>query len=221
MDRPDLPLTEQIWRRTMKRSGTPVLELSLRRPAFPQVGKAERLERYFAAVAQQWRQRWETVLFPRACLAQAQAEEEGIPFRPWRAQLDYTVTLWEPPLLSLRLDAAEQGQADRPMLSCTGEVWDCATGYPRTLRSFFPTRDRRWRRKLLDALQAQAQARLASGESLLDPDCPQLLARAFDPARFYVTQEGLAIFYPLYVLGPYAEGIPVFTVPRQKAYPFP
>jgi hypothetical protein len=221
MEQSELPMGEQTWRRVMRQEGAPVLELSLRRPAFPDAGKVGRLERYFSAAAQQWEARWETVLFPRACQAQLQAREAGAPFRPWQAQLNYTVTLWQPPLLSLRLDAAEQGRGDRPMLTRLGEVWDCSTGYPRTLRSFFPARDHRWRRDLLDALRAQAQERLDSGESLLDPDCPRLLARAFDPERFYVTPEGLAVFYPLYVLGPYAEGIPVFTVPRQKAYPSP
>jgi hypothetical protein len=216
MERPEAPMKEQTWRRTMRQNGAPVLELSLRRPAFPETGKAGRMERYFSAVAQQWQRRWETVLFPRACQAQAQARETGAPFQPWQAQLDYTVALWEPPLLSLHLDAVEQGQGDRPMLTRLGEVWDCSTGYPRTLRSFFPAKDHRWRRKLLDALRAQAEERLASGESLLDRDCPQLLERTFDPERFYVTQEGLAVFYPLYVLGPYAEGIPVFTVPLHK-----
>ena len=213
MDSSTQPVTPQLWKRVMKSNGETVLTLSIRRPAFPETGKNRRMERYFTEVAQQWKNRWETVLFPQACQALADAKESGSPFTPWKAELDYTVTLWRPPLLSLRLDAVESGQAPRPLHIRTGETWDCACGYPRTLRSFYPTKAHRWRKSLMDALRSQAAERLASGESLLDPECTQVMERAFDPERFYLTEEGLSVFYPLYVLGAYAEGIPVFTVP--------
>lgn len=213
MDLSTPPVTSQSWKRVMKSNGEPALTLSLRRPAFPDTGKTRRMERYFAEVARQWKTRWETVLFPQACQALTDARESGGTFIPWKAELNYTVTLWRPPLLSLRLDTVESGPSPKPLHICAGETWDCACGYPRTLRSFFPAKARRWRKSLMDSLRSQAAEQLASGESLLDPDCPQVMERAFDPERFYLTEEGVAVFYPLYILGSYAEGIPVFTVP--------
>ena len=207
----EAPVTPQAWKRVMKQEGEPVLTLSLRRPSFPENGKTERLERYFVRMAEQWQTHWETALFPRACQALSDAREASRPFEPWRAELDYTVTLWQPPLLSLYLDVTESDGTARPLRLRLGETWDCSTGYPRPLRSFFPTGEHRWRKKLLANLREQAAKRLASGESLLDPDCSQIMERTFDPERFYLTEEGPAVFYPLYVLGPYAEGIPVFT----------
>lgn len=213
MDLSTPPITAQTRKRVMKSNGVPVLTLSIRRPVFQDTGKTARIERYFAKAAQQWEKRWETVLFPRACQALADAGETNCPFTCWQAELDYTVTFWRPPLLSLHLDATESGQGSRPLHIRAGETWDCACGYPCTLRSFFPAKARRWRRELMDSLRAQAAERLNSGESLLDPDCVQVMERTFDPERFYLTEHGLVLFYPLYVLGPYAEGIPVFTVP--------
>ena len=206
------PITPQTWKRVMKQEGEPVLTLTLRRPAVPEGGRTGRLERYFTQMAEQWKNRWETTLFPRACQALADAREASRPFEPWQAELDYTVTLWRPPLLSLRLDVTESNGTPRPLCLRAGETWDCSTGDPRTLRSFFPAKERHWRKQLLATLQAQAAERLASGESLLDPDCAGVMERAFDPERFYLTEEGLAVFYPLDVLGPYVEGTPVFTM---------
>lgn len=208
-----LPFTPKEQRHIMKCDGDPVLEWSICRPAFPETGKTARLERYFSYMAQQWIIRWETILFPRACQTRSDALKSGAHFLPWRAELNYTVTLWQAPLLSLRLDAAESCQGPRAMRIRCGETWDCATGYPRTLRSFFPPKAHRWRKELLDDLKNQAVQRINSGESLLDPDCAQIMERTFDPDRFYLSEEGISVFYPLYVLGPYAEGIPVFTVP--------
>ena len=211
MDPSDLPFTPRHWKHTFKSDNEPVLNLSIRRPAFPDAGKTARMERYFAQVAQQWKTRWENVLFPRACQALADARETGILFLPWQASLDYTVTLWRAPLLSLRLDCVESCPPARPLFSCAGETWDCASGYPRPLRSFFPPRAFRWRKELLKQLREQAAQQLASGESLLDADCAQHMERTFDPDRFYLTEEGLSVYYPLCQLGAYAEGIPVFT----------
>ena len=213
MDLSALPITPRHWKHTFKSDAEPVLNLSIRRPAFPDTGKTARMERYFAQVAQQWKTRWETVLFPRACQAFAKARESGAVFLPWQASLDYTVTLWRAPLLSLHLDCMESCPPSRPLRSRAGETWDCSSGYPRPLRSFFPPRAHRWRRTLLNSLQEQAAQQLASGESLLDADCAQIMERTFAPDRFYLTEEGLSVFYPLCLLGAYAEGIPVFSVP--------
>lgn len=206
------PITPQGKTRVLKQEGKAVLALSLRRPGFPDRGRTKRVERYFAHLAQMWEARWETVLFPRACQARAAAREMGAAFAPWEARLDYVVTLWAPPLISLRLNAVEDTGGGRPFRFRMGETWDCAGGYPRPLRAFLP-KNRRWRKALLAQLGAQAEGRLAAGEALFYPDCAQRLAQAFDPERFYLTQEGLAVFYPLYALGPYGEGIPVFSVP--------
>lgn len=211
-----LPWEEQRWKRVLKLEGEPVLTLSLCRPAFPEEGKSARLERCLAKLVQVLEARWENELYPRACAALAAAREQSRPFDPWSAELNYKITLWRPPLLSLRLDVAERTGAGRPVLVRWGETWNLETGWPCPLHGFFPEK-RRWKTQLIHRLQAEAGARLASGESLLDPDCGPVIARAFDPERFYLTEEGITVFYPLDLLGPYAEGIPAFSLP----YPEP
>lgn len=208
-----LPFSVRPWQRTMKQGALPVLCMSVRRPVFPESGKAARVERYFAQLARQWITRWETILYPKACAACSAALEAGKAFPPWRAGLDFTLTLWQPSLLSLYLQAEESTGGPRPFLFRMGETWDCNSGYPRPLRSFFPARAGQWRAGLLRAAHDQAAERLASGESLLDADCGRLIDRFFDPERFYLTEGQAVIFYPLYTLGPYAEGIPTFSVP--------
>ena len=127
--------------------------------------------------------------------------------------MDYQVTYWDPPLLSIRINIQEQGPATPPVSLCIGEVWDCSSGYPCSLRAFLPVKPRRWKQILTEQLQKQAQQRLDSGESLLYPNCLSVIKENFDPSRFYLTEDGLVIFYPLYTLGSYGEGIPTFTIP--------
>ena len=45
------------------------------------------------------------------------------------------------------------------------------------------------------------------------------LRRRFNPENFYLTGDGLAVFYPMYALAPASAGIPVFTVPYEAEGP--
>lgn len=216
MDALSPPVTTHHWDHVMNFDGTPVLSLTIRRPSFPSQGKLKRMERYFSCLESQWKKRWTEVLFPQACRALTHAKEMNIQFRPWRAQLDYTITLWQPPLLSLRLDAVETSHDANSHPFCMGETWDCTGGYPCRLYTFLASPSLRRRKNLLDSLKDQAAQQLASGESLLDPDCASKMDHFFDADRFYLTPEHLCIFYPLCTIGAHAEGIPIFTVPFKQ-----
>lgn len=197
----------------MKSNNDPVLTLSIRRPIFQRSGKTERIERYFSKLTEKWQARWETDLYSEACKAYADSRAQGSIFVPWQATLDYTITLWQQPLLSIRLDIQEHGPAPLPCTLCIGEVWDCSTGYPCSLRSFLPATPRRWKREIIRQLSKQAQSQLDSGESLLRPNCFSDIKNKFDAERYYLTENEIVIYYPLYVLGAYGEGIPSFTLP--------
>lgn len=205
------PFTEKHWSHTMRYDRVPVLLLSIHRPAFPDTGKTARLEHYFSRLEQQWKQRWETVLYPKTCQAKNDAAKNGCIFLPWQAKLDYQITLWHPPRISLRLDAEESAPTRIPNLFCMGETWDCSSGYPLPLRSFFPPKAYQWRKMILDEIRSSAEQLISSGESLLDPDCIYIMERTFDPDRFYLTEKGGVIFYPQSILGSRAEGIPAFS----------
>lgn len=212
MDLKSCSISPKRWERKLKLNETTVLHCAIRRPAFPDSGKQQRMERYFARLAQLWQTRWETDLYQKAC--QALAHQAGdIPFQPWEATMDYQVTYWNSPLLSIRINIQEQGSVTPPTSHCIGEVWDCSSGFPCSLRSFLAMKPRQWKRALTKQLQEQAQQRLDSGESLLHPNCISTIKQIFDPSRFYLTEDGLVIFYPLYTLGSYGEGIPTFTIP--------
>ena len=209
-----VPVGSEAWKRVLKLEGEAVLNLSLRRPSLPEETAGERrVERYYARVEQRWRERWEGELYRRACQAAAAAREQSRPFRPWEASLDYTVTLQDEALLSLYLDAYEYTGGAHGLTTRRADTWEPRTGTVRTLSSFFPPR-KRWRRLVLLDMQAQARRRIASGESLFYDDWQERMEREFDPERFYLTPEGLALFYPLYAVAPYAEGIPVFVLPH-------
>ena len=95
---------------------------------------------------------------------------------------------------------------------------------PLTLAELFPA-GFRWRRWVLEEAARQLRARQASGESRF---WPGLESAAWPAASirsgFFLTEEGPSVFFPLYALGPYVEGIPTFSAPpppRKRKRRFP
>lgn len=210
---PVLTVTMQTQEEELKLVGEPVLRYRLVSPEVEGTWRGiEKIQRYYRACAEAWRTRWEREIYCRACLDLAQRREKGLPFKVWRCELETRLALEGEGLLSLWQEGTEHWGFDRPLVLRTGDVWDLAEGVPRTLASFFPGR-RSWRREVLKVLEEQAAARLAGGESLLDEDCLSKLRRCFSPQRFWLEEDGVHIFFPLYALAPAGEGIPSFRVP--------
>ena len=205
--------------RVLTLEGEPVLTVSLRFPA-PEgdTPPLRRIGRCFARQARAWQARWEGPLYAMACAALTGAREQSRPFVPWTAALDFTVTRNGGGLLSLHTDAAERHGAARPLLIRSGETWDLSSGTPVPLSALFPPRAH-WRRQVLAAVKAQCAGRAASGEFLFYEDWSRRAAADFDPDNFYLTEDGIVVFYPLHTLCPAAEGIPEFPLSLPEIFP--
>lgn len=204
-----IALEESCWKRTLRWNEKAVLSYTLRCPKIMETNRAtRRLSRYYRHVADEWKHRWEAQLYPAACQA---AQDTSRPFQPWEATLTYEVTYHQDGLLSLYLDAYEWTGGAHGITLRTGDTWELSSGTPRALASFFP-RGCRWKAETLRQVRAQIQARMDSGESVFFPEWSTLAASHFHPERFYLTTDGPAVFYPLYTIAPYVEGIPVFSL---------
>lgn len=209
-------IQEYLWKRTLQCEEEPVLSLTLRRPDLVEEGRAaRRIQRYYSRIEALWRARWEGTLYRQACQALAAARASSRPFQPWEASLTYTVTLEEGDLLSLYLEAEERGPSRRGAVLRFADTWDRRTGTPQPLSVFLP-RSCRGRKRLLAQLRTQAEARLQTGESLLFQDAPDRVVQHFSPARFYLSGNSVALFYPMLSIGSAAEGIPVFFLERDQ-----
>lgn len=200
------------WKRVLEWEGEPVLSLCLQYPGVP--GDApglRRVDRYYQRLAQHWRARWEGPLYLQARACAQALRERSRPFQPWEARLTYHITCQTETMLSLYTDAYEYAGGAHGLTTRRGDAWDLPAGLPRTLASFFPPRCP-WRRLVLEQVERDIRRRLDTGESWFEPDWQRLAVREFDPERFYCTPEGPQVFYPLYSIAPYAEGIPVFPI---------
>ena len=113
--------------RTLLWEGEPVLSFTQPRIVLP-VTAPRRVERYYRRLERAWRERWEGVLYRRACDAAREARSRSRPFEPWSAGLTGEVSREESEL-RVRWEAAEQAGGRRCVLS-REEAWQLPGGMP-------------------------------------------------------------------------------------------
>lgn len=89
-----------------------------------------------------------------------------------------------------------------------GYTWCLTNGRRMTLSEFFP-KGMDYRKEILRQVKEQIAA---DQEGLYFENADKLAEQNFNPSNFFLTPDGIAIFYPLYTIAPYYVGIPVFII---------
>ena len=189
--------TEREW--TVEEIPVLTAAVSLPEPVPAADRTSRRIRRYYQLQCRSFLRYCETYLLPLAAEEYQAALAASQPLPRLRAELTYQVTYNEGGLWSLYTQSREQGPGGQVSLLRRGDTWDLASGYPAALSSLFPRRSG-WKRE-------------AAGVSRYHEGVRRLLRRHFNPQSFYLTAEGVVVFYPMYAIAPAMEGIPTFLVP--------
>lgn len=194
--------------------GVPVLTASVAVPEpVPAADNiSRRIRRYYQLQCRAFLRYCEKFLFPLAESEYRAALVISAPLPCFRAALEYRVTWQEQGLLSLYTQSREVTLPGQTLLTRRGDTWDLAVGYPISLGDFFPARSP-WKRQLMTLASEDIQRQERAGMAQYHLRRPQDLRRHFNAQNYYLTQEGLTVFFPMYAIAPAAEGIPSFTIP--------
>lgn len=194
--------------------GVPVLSASVRVPQ--PVSAAEnriprRVRRFYQLQSRSFLRYCERCLFPQAAAEYQTALASSQPLPAFRAELDYRVTYNQGGLWSLYTESREITGRGSTLVTRRGDTWDLSEGYPVPLKDFFPA-GTAWKKRLLALAAEDIQRRERAGAGRFHEGWRKELRR-FNPQNFYLTEDALAFFYPMYAIAPPSEGIPVFLLP--------
>ena len=202
--------------------GIPVLTAAVEAP-LPQGTDAvsRRIRRYYQTQCKAFLRYCERWLLPQAEAEYRAALAASAPLPCFRAELGYRVTYNSGGLWSLYTQSREVTLPGQTLLTRRGDTWDLAAGYPVPLSDFFPPRSP-WKRQLLTLAAEDIQRQERSGIARYDAQWRKKLRRRFNSRNFYLTEDGLCFFYPMYAIAPAAESIPTFLLPYgQRALRLP
>ena len=201
------PSLAMPYEHTWDVDGVPVLHALISLPC-PEENAQRRIRRYYQLQSRAFVRYCESFLLPEAKASFAQALSESHPFQCWETELTCRITYQEGSLLSLYTQSREPG----PLVIRRGDTWDLSEGAPVPLSRFFRRRGL-WRRVFYHAACADLERRQRGGAADLREDWRHQLKRSLNPRNYYLTEEGLTFFLPMYALGGAQLGIPTFTVP--------
>ena len=199
--------------RTWEVEGVPVLtaQVSLPQPEPLADRISRRIHRYYQAQCRAFLRYCESWLLPQAAAEYRAALASSGPLPEFRAALEHQVTYNQGGLWSLYTQSREYTGPGPALVTRRGDTWDLAAGYPVPLKDFFPA-GTAWKKRLLAHAAEEIARRERAGAGRWREGWRQGLRR-FNPQDFYLTEEGLAYFWPMYALAPASEGVAVFLLP--------
>lgn len=178
--------------------------------AFPTV--LHKLNRYYRRLAYTYRRHFETGLFKIAVESYKDSLRNGYPFNPFEADLFYEITLNQDCTISLYYDRYEFTGGAHGNTIRFSDSWYLPLCRKLVLPDLFLT-TRHFARNLSQIIISEIEK---NPESYF-PDPNKTVIEAFDPRNFYLSPKYLNIYFNQYDIAPYSSGIPLFSIPYERA----
>jgi len=147
-------------------------------------------------------------LFIEAVTVYKEAVANGYPIRPFESLLDYNVTYNDNGLLSLYRDRYDYTGGAHGITIRKSDTYNLKTGAKVPLDAFFPNQYN-YMQYLIDEMIKIAK----QDPSIYFENYQELIIKYFNPKSYYLTPNGIAIYYQQYEIAPYSTGIVVFEIP--------
>lgn len=142
------------------------------------------------------------------------SQVQDFPFHNFEFIEVFEATYCNKPLISLFFDVYEFTGGAHGTTVRKGNTWDMRKGMLLALEQLF-IKDYYYVPIMLACIESEAARRQITGTDHYFDNLNENIRKYFDPKNYYLDENGIAIFYPLYTIAPYASGIQVFVVPYQ------
>jgi hypothetical protein len=137
-----------------------------------------------------------------------ESKKSKYPFRPFEAHAVYEVHLLNPKILSLTIDLYQYTGGAHGSTVKVAFNYDLKTGKKLGYKDIF--RDCvNYKKVIVDWITGKIE----SNPENYFPDAIETVKKFTDEQPFYITPEGIVVYYGLYEIAPYAAGIQEFLIP--------
>ncbi|QOX62704.1 DUF3298 and DUF4163 domain-containing protein [Anoxybacterium hadale] len=200
--------------RTMKHKGVPVLHYKIEYPKFIHSQYQNQLDQincWYQCKAEDLQKEFETVNYRDASEQYDFSLKENYPFPMHEAMVVFHITYNQDCCISLYQDKYIFSGGAHGNTLRTSDTWNVMTG---CLYTLYGNRSdwEQVQKNILNQIDGQIKEHLAKGEDWYFDDYSKLVAETFNPQSFYVTPEGIMIYFQQYDIAPYSSGIQEFLV---------
>lgn len=193
----------------------PVFIYNIHYPVFTSTcsaAAAHIINAHYASLAKERELYCRTVLYPQAIASARYISDNTPPFHSYEFYINYTITYNSDCITSLYFEAYTYMGGAHGATIRTSDTWDFTSGKKLSLRDFYSSHAE-FTPELLENIQQQIGRRLETCPSAFFDDYPALLQDNFHPQNYYLTPDGIILYYQQYEIAPYSSGIPEFLLP--------
>lgn len=169
------------------------------------------LNRYYEAKAVEYEHTLTTKFLKMAVEEYDNSIANNFPVRSFEAFVDYTVTLNQNCLFSLYFDQYEYTGGAHGSTIRYSDSWNLQTEKRIILGDLFPYHNN-YQDYIITMIQEEI-AKQIQQESVYFDNYTELVIQNFNENSFYLTPEGIIIYFQQYDIAPYSSGIITFMIP--------
>jgi len=136
----------------------------------------------------------------------------NFPIRLFEAYVDFFVTYNQNCAISLYFDQYEYAGGAHGLTLRYSDTWNLQKSKRIDLNELFPHKSN-YKEYIIDLINQQIGIEIANGNNPYFENYSQLINENFKANSFYLTKEGVAIYFQQYDIAPYATGLPTFVIP--------
>ena len=207
--------TERI-RDTIRYEDTPILQYQLEYPVIssPQNLKtAEKINEFYRRKVKKLMEMIEKTLQKEAIRDYQTSIKNKLPIHRYEVNLSYTITYNRSCTLSLYMQEYCYSGGAHGATQQSSQTWSIDTGRQLAIRELLAN-GRGDIAKLLEEVTRQI-TQDEDRQTKYFADNEKQVRKQFEPKQFYITKDGIVIYYQQYDIAPYATGIPTFLIPRE------
>lgn len=139
--------------------------------------------------------------------------QQHFPFREYQVMQTYQTTFNHGSLLSIYYDRYEYTAGAHGNTTRVADTWYLQNSARVSLSDFFT--GSYYKAVFYEFITNEIKLQIEQGNTYYFDDYAKNVFRYLDEKNYYLTDNGFAIFYPLYTIAAYVQGIPVFIVPYE------
>ncbi|MFT4146660.1 MAG: DUF3298 and DUF4163 domain-containing protein [Mobilitalea sp.] len=211
----DVIVKERTLEQDLYYKNTKVMHYSIKYPHFisnTYHTLANKLNNYYRTKAVMYQRTNIMQLYQEAMVDYEYSVANDFPVHEYEAVTEYTVTYNENCMLSLYFDQYEYTGGAHGNTIRTSDTWNLAQSKRAELADFFPGKSN-YSEFIIESIINQIKAQVKANTTMVFDDYPKLVAENFKANNFYLTEEGVVIYFQQYDIAPYASGILTFVIP--------
>lgn len=211
-------ITPRSLRSTLYCRDIPVLKYNIQYPSFTTTCSqeaAQSVNLYYADLANSMERYVQNILYPLAAESARYIQTNDPPFHSYEFEMSCRVTYNSGCITSLYLEQYSFLGGAHGATVRTSDTWDFMTGRQLQLGDFYSSVPG-YEEDIREWIVSQISQILVNSPSTFFEDYVQRVHDSFKPESYYLSQDGLVVYFQQYDIAPYATGLPEFTLPYAR-----